>query len=90
MMQIHTVAAGGGSICRFDGARLNSPNDITCCRRDGAVWFTDPDFGIGGHWEGEPAAPQRPHGVYRIDVAGRLDCVIDEVVSRAAELRDPE
>lgn len=64
---------------RFDGARLNSPNDITCCRRDGAVWFTDPDFGIGGHWEGEPAAPQRPHGVYRIDVAGRLDCVIDDL-----------
>jgi 5-oxoprolinase (ATP-hydrolysing) len=22
MMQIHTVAAGGGSICRFDGSRL--------------------------------------------------------------------
>ena len=64
---------------RFDGARLNSPNDITCCRRDGAVWFTDPDFGIGGHWEGEPAAPQRPHGVYRIDAAGRLDCMIDDL-----------
>jgi gluconolactonase len=65
---------------RFDGARLNSPNDITLCRRDGAVWFTDPSFGIGGHWEGEPAEAERPHGVYRIDAAtGRLDCPLDDL-----------
>lgn len=64
---------------RFDGARLNSPNDIACTR-DGAIWFTDPDFGILGHWEGEPAVPERPHGVYRIDpVRGRLDCLIDDL-----------
>jgi gluconolactonase len=65
---------------RFGGARLNSPNDITLCRRDGAVWFTDPSFGIGGHWEGEPAEAERPHGVYRIDAAsGRLDCPLDDL-----------
>jgi gluconolactonase len=65
---------------RFEGARLNSPNDITLCRRDGAVWFTDPSFGIGGHWEGEPAEAERPHGVYRIDAAtGRLDCPLDDL-----------
>ena len=40
---------------RFDGKRLNSPNDIVCAR-DGSIWFTDPLFGIAGHWEGEPAA----------------------------------
>ena len=51
---------------RFDGRRLNSPNDIVC-QRNGAVWFTDPPFGIGGHWEGEPAASELPHAVYRID-----------------------
>ncbi|HMW23785.1 MAG TPA: SMP-30/gluconolactonase/LRE family protein [Burkholderiaceae bacterium] len=65
---------------RFDGARLNSPNDITLCRGDGAIWFTDPDFGIHGRWEGEPATPERPHGVYRMDAAsGRLDCVLDDL-----------
>lgn len=65
---------------RFEGARLNSPNDITLCRRDGAVWFTDPSFGIGGHWEGEPAEQERPHGVYRIDaVTGVLTCPIDDL-----------
>lgn len=65
---------------RFEGARLNSPNDITLCRRDGAVWFTDPDFGLHGHWEGEPGTPERPHGVYRTDAAtGRLDCALDDL-----------
>jgi gluconolactonase len=51
---------------RFDGKRLNSPNDIVC-QRNGAVWFTDPSFGIGGWWEGEPAESEVPHAVYRID-----------------------
>jgi gluconolactonase len=65
---------------RFDGARLNSPNDIKLCRRDSAVWFTDPSFGIGGHWEGEPGEQERPHGVYRLDAStGRLDCPIDDL-----------
>jgi gluconolactonase len=29
----------------FDGRRLNSPNDVVVSR-DGAVWFTDPTYGI--------------------------------------------
>jgi gluconolactonase len=66
---------------RFDGKRLNSPNDITC-QRDGAVWFTDPPFGIGGHWEGEPAESELPHAVYRIDPAtGALQQVITDLVA---------
>ena len=51
---------------RFEGKRLNSPNDIIC-QSDGAVWFTDPPFGIGGDWEGDPAPAELPHAVYRID-----------------------
>lgn len=51
---------------RYRGLRLNSPNDIVC-RRDGSLWFTDPPFGIQGWWEGEPATPELPHGVYRLD-----------------------
>ncbi|MEO7244849.1 MAG: SMP-30/gluconolactonase/LRE family protein [Rubrivivax sp.] len=51
---------------RFEGQRLNSPNDVVC-QRDGAVWFTDPSFGIGGWWEGEPADSEVAHAVYRID-----------------------
>ena len=63
----------------FDGKRLNSPNDITC-QRDGSLWFTDPPFGILGWWEGEPATPELPHGVYRIDpVTGELAMVLDDL-----------
>lgn len=66
---------------RFEGARLNSPNDIVC-RRDGSIWFTDPSFGLHGWWEGAPAAQERPHAVYRIDGAtGRLDCLLDDLAA---------
>lgn len=64
---------------RFDGKRLNSPNDIVCAR-DGSIWFTDPSFGILGHWEGAPAAQELPHAVYRIDPAdGSLRAVITDL-----------
>jgi gluconolactonase len=53
---------------RFEGKRLNSPNDVVV-KSDGSVWFTDPSFGIGGWYEGEPAASELPHAVYRIDAA---------------------
>ena len=46
---------------RFEGKRLNSPNDIVCAR-DGSIWFTDPLFGIAGHWEGEPAEQRNADG----------------------------
>ncbi len=63
----------------FDGKRLNSPNDIVC-RSDGSIWFTDPPFGISGWWEGEPAMPELPHGVYRIDPdTGALAMVLDDL-----------
>lgn len=63
---------------RFDGKRLNSPNDIVVAR-DGSVWFTDPSFGIGGHWEGEPAVAELPHAVYRIAPEGGLQQVITDL-----------
>jgi gluconolactonase len=64
---------------RFEGKRLNSPNDIVC-KSDGSIWFTDPPFGIGGHWEGDKAAPELPHNVYRIDPrTGALARVIGDL-----------
>ena len=65
----------------FDGARLNSPNDIVC-QRNGDIWFSDPSFGIQGWWEGAPAAQERPHAVYRIDGrTGALHCVADDLAA---------
>jgi gluconolactonase len=63
---------------RFGDKRLNSPNDIVCAQ-DGSIWFTDPSFGIGGHWEGEPAAQELPHSVYRLSPAGELRQVLNDL-----------
>jgi gluconolactonase len=64
---------------RYDGKPLNSPNDITC-GPDGGIWFTDPDFGIHGDWEGAPATREQPHGVYRIAPdTGELTRVLDDL-----------
>ncbi|MBU2587223.1 MAG: hydantoinase B/oxoprolinase family protein, partial [Alphaproteobacteria bacterium] len=54
MMQIHTVAAGGGSICRFDGARLRvGPESAgadpgpACYRNGGPLTVTDCNLFLG-------------------------------------------
>ncbi|MBL8174412.1 MAG: SMP-30/gluconolactonase/LRE family protein [Bryobacterales bacterium] len=39
---------------RFDGKRLNSPNDVAV-RKDGAMYFTDPPYGL----EGQDKSPQK-------------------------------
>lgn len=65
---------------RFDGKRLNSPNDIVCAS-DGSIWFTDPSFGISGYWEGEPARQELPHAVYRIAPGGELQQVIIDLAA---------
>ena len=43
------------------------------------MWFTDPPFGIGGHWEGEPAEAELPHAVYRIAADGKLQQVLADL-----------
>jgi gluconolactonase len=64
---------------RFEGKRLNSPNDIVC-KSDGSIWFTDPPFGVMGEYEGSKAMPELPHGVYRIDpLSGVTTRVVDDV-----------
>lgn len=36
---------------RFEGRRLNSPNDVVV-KSDDSIWFTDPTYGITSHYEG--------------------------------------
>ncbi|MCP5267198.1 MAG: SMP-30/gluconolactonase/LRE family protein [Burkholderiaceae bacterium] len=63
----------------FEGKRLNSPNDIVV-KSDGSIWFTDPPFGILGHYEGYKAEPELPTHVYRVDAqTGRATVVCSEV-----------
>jgi gluconolactonase len=58
----------------FDGKKLNSPNDAVV-RSDGAVFFTDPPYGLEGRDK------EQPHqGVYRIDPGGKVTCLITDFV----------
>ncbi|MCF3945353.1 MULTISPECIES: SMP-30/gluconolactonase/LRE family protein [Acidiphilium] len=51
---------------RFEGKRLNSPNDVVV-KSDGSIWFTDPPFGLLSNYEGAIAEPEIGANVYRID-----------------------
>ncbi len=65
---------------RFEGKRLNAPNDVVVAR-DGAVWFTDPGYGIDGPYEGHAAEPELGRHVYRLDPAtGAAAVVADDFV----------
>ncbi len=66
---------------RWQGKRLNSPNDVVVAA-DGAVWFTDPDYGILSEYEGAKADSEIGRcQVYRVDpVSGRVDCLADDFV----------
>lgn len=66
---------------RFDGRRLNSPNDVVV-RSDGSIWFSDPFYGIVTDYEGgvQPVEQDGCH-LYRIDGAtGRVDRIRDDFV----------
>ena len=67
-------------ICdRFEGKRLNSPNDVVV-KSDGSIWFSDPRFGILGNYEGEIAEPELPMNVYRVDgTSGAVTVVVDGI-----------
>ncbi len=65
---------------RYQGKRLNSPNDVVV-KSDGSIWFTDPPFGLLGDYEGRRAPAELPTDVYRIDGdTGRIDKVADGIV----------
>ena len=51
---------------RFEGRRLNAPNDVVVAS-DGAIWFTDPGYGILVNYEGERSEFELPRNVYRLD-----------------------
>lgn len=62
---------------RYQGKRLNSPNDVIVAS-DGAIWFTDPHYGIAMDYEGEKAEQELPCHVYRIDPSGEIKAVLTD------------
>ncbi|MGH8882254.1 MAG: SMP-30/gluconolactonase/LRE family protein, partial [Stackebrandtia sp.] len=65
----------------YRGMRFNSPNDAVV-RSDGSIWFTDPRYGITGHYEGAPAESEiGADHVYRLDPStGEPAVVADDFV----------
>lgn len=65
---------------RWQGRRLNSPNDVVVAR-DGTIWFTDPPYGITQPREGHPGT--REYGgchVFHFDpVSGTLDAIVTDM-----------
>lgn len=59
----------------FQGKRFNSPNDVVR-RSDGAVFFTDPPYGLKG-LDDSPAKELDFNGVYRIDTDGTVHLLDD-------------
>jgi gluconolactonase len=65
----------------YEGRPLNSPNDVIVAS-NGAVWFTDPAFGISGDYEGHRAQAELPTNVYRVDADSlEITCAADDIRS---------
>ena len=70
---------------RFEGRRLNSPNDLVIAR-DGSVYFTDPPFGLPTQAPADPRQELTFAGVYRLRRPGTARQAL-ELISR--DLRGP-
>ena len=65
---------------RYQGRRLNSPNDVVV-KSDGSIWFTDPPYGIVSDREGHKADSEiGANLVFRYSPAdGQLEAVTDRL-----------
>lgn len=100
MMRIHTVAAGGGSICRFDGTRLvvgpESAGAVpgpASYRRGGPLALTDCNVLLGKlqpeHFP-HVFGPSGNEALSRDAVADRFAALCDEIAAATGERMSPE
>ncbi len=62
---------------RFEGKRLNSPNDLVF-RSSGELYFTDPPFGLPGSFT-DPAKELEFQGVYRVGRDGTVTALVKDL-----------
>jgi gluconolactonase len=62
---------------RFEGKRLNSPNDA-CYHSNGDLYFTDPPYGLEGNVN-DPAKEIEFQGVYRMSAGGQVELLTDQL-----------
>ena len=69
---------------RYEGKRLNSPNDLVI-KKNGDIYFTDPPFGLLKPGQGLADAAKSPlreldfNGVFRISTGGKIDVMTKDV-----------
>ncbi|HKC44465.1 MAG TPA: hydantoinase B/oxoprolinase family protein [Burkholderiales bacterium] len=100
MMSIHTVAAGGGSILHFDGARYRVGPDSAgaspgpaCYRRGGPLAVTDANVMLGKIQPKFFPAVFGPRGDQPLDAAivrKRFEALADEIQRATGNRRTPE
>jgi len=99
MMAINTVAAGGGSILHFDGARMRVGPDSAgadpgpaCYRRGGPLAVTDANVMVGKIQPAHFPAIFGPNGNEPLDggvVRTKFATFADEIAAATGERRDP-
>lgn len=62
---------------KFDGKRFSSPNDVIADKK-GNYYFTDPPYGLEKQ-ENDPLKEQTKEGVYRLNVDGSVEQIIDSL-----------
>jgi gluconolactonase len=64
---------------RFQDKNLNAPNDLAV-HSDGAIWFSDPGYGIMSNYEGHKAPFELPANVYRLEPkTGEATVVVNDL-----------
>ncbi len=66
---------------RYEGKRFNSPNDIVC-HSSGALYFTDPPYGMVGYDEDVSKIPNKEldfQGVFRVTPDGKVTLLTKEL-----------
>jgi gluconolactonase len=63
---------------KYDGKRLNSPNDLVF-KSNGDLYFTDPPYGLGPKTWDEPTRELDFCGIYRISKDGQLTLLTKEL-----------
>lgn len=61
----------------FDGARFNSPNDVTQ-GKDNSYYFTDPPYGLGNRDESDPEKQIPFQGVFKV-TGGTVRLLVDSI-----------
>lgn len=78
--RVSMLSKNGGKVTlvdRFEGKRLNSPNDLVF-KKNGDLYFTDPPYGLPNRF-GDPLQELDFCGVYRLSKDGKLTLLTKEM-----------